>query len=136
MAVSLNECRALIVDDDAFTRAMLADQLRDCGLAAIREARDGAQGIDEIARWSPDVVLCDLNMPGEDGFQLLQRLGADHFEGGVIVVTGTGDRVKQSASLMARFHGLQVLACLAKPVARAELAGALKKLGHARLSVR
>ncbi len=63
----------LVVDDDAGTREMLKRLLNREGWL-VREAEDGAAGLDEVARSRPAVVLLDLMMPRMDGFEMLTLL--------------------------------------------------------------
>ena len=122
--------RALLVDDDKFMLAVVGDLLRELGVTAITTAANGATAIEayERAPSKPDVVLCDLNMPVSDGFQLMEQLGAKGFTGGVILFSGMDDRTLKSASLMAQFHRLQFLDTLKKPVEKLALRAALSKL--------
>lgn len=122
---------ALVVDDDKLMQEVLGDMLRDLGVAHIATAGNGKAGMEAVARAAvpPDVILCDLNMPGEDGFQFMEHLSQRSFAGGVVLVSGMDDRVLNSATLMARLHRLNILATLKKPVEAAALATALSKLG-------
>ena len=122
--------RALVIDDDKFMLAVLGDMLRDLGVTHVSTAANGAAGMAalEHATLPPDVVLCDLNMPGTDGFEVMEQLAARNFGGGVVLVSGMDDRIRNSAMLMARFHGLNILATLDKPVNEAALGAALAKL--------
>jgi len=123
--------RALLVDDDKLMLAVMGDMLRDLGFNSISTANDGKAGIDAFDRshLQPEVVLCDLNMPGSDGFQFMEQLGARRFKGGVILISGMDTRTCNSAALMARFHRLNVVAALSKPVDEASLSAAIAKLG-------
>jgi CheY-like chemotaxis protein len=122
--------RALLVDDDKFMLTVLSDMLRDFGVSAITTAGNGSAGIAALERMgaAPDLVVCDLNMPGADGFQFMEQLGKRGFSGGVILVSGMDARTLGSASLMARFHRLKILATLTKPVDATALRDALNKL--------
>jgi CheY-like chemotaxis protein len=122
--------RALLVDDDKFMLTVVGDLLRELGVTSISTAANGAAAIEAYERSPsrPDVVLCDLNMPVSDGFQLMEQLGAKGFTGGVILFSGMDDRTLKSASLMAQFHRLQFLDTLKKPVEKMALRTALSKL--------
>src|SRR4051812_24096509 len=67
----------LIVDDDPRVRAMLARYLKGEGFR-VGEAGDGAAMRACLARDTPDLVLLDLNLPGEDGLTLARELRAAH----------------------------------------------------------
>ncbi|HAT33827.1 MAG TPA: response regulator [Janthinobacterium sp.] len=122
--------RVLLVDDDAFTLDFVSELLRQLGVADIVTAADGARGIAAFDQASPkpDLVVADLLMPGQDGFHLLTGLAERRYGGGVILLSGQEDRVLNSAKLMARFHQLQVLAALPKPVDRQALGRAIARL--------
>src|SRR6185369_5588436 len=94
--------RVLIVDDDATIRETTEDYLREQGfqvsLAAdgeqMRAAFDGKSN--EGAR--PDLVLLDLNLPGEDGLSLTRWLRANH-NVAIIMVTGAGEVIDRVVGL-------------------------------------
>lgn len=121
---------ALLVDDDKFMLVVVSDMLQELGVSSVVTAANGSAANEayERATVKPDVVLCDLNMPVNDGFQFMEELGAKGYAGGVILLSGMDDRTLKSASLMARFHRLQFLGTLKKPVAIAELQSALSQL--------
>lgn len=120
---------ALLVDDDSFMLGIVGELLRDLGVSEIATADDGWRGIAafDAAQTKPDLVVVDLLLPGQDGFQVLRQLAERRYDGGVILLSGQEDRVLNSAGLMARFHQLQVLAALPKPPEPAALARALAR---------
>jgi len=65
----------LCVEDDRETAALIAEELVDRGFA-VAVAHDGRAGFDAILKQTPDLVLCDINMPIMSGFELLERLTA------------------------------------------------------------
>ena len=62
--------RVLVIDDDPVVRDCAAEVLTDDGYVVIRAA-GGGSGIEQALRSPPDLVLCDLLMPGVDGFGVL-----------------------------------------------------------------
>jgi signal transduction histidine kinase len=66
----LDLIRILVVDDDADTRDLLSVILKERG-ATVVTAESVATAYRLLAGFGPDVVLCDIAMPGEDGFRLL-----------------------------------------------------------------
>lgn len=122
--------RALLVDDDKFMLVVVGDLLGELGVTGITTAANGAAAIEAYERSAskPDVVLCDLNMPVSDGFQLMEKLGEKGYAGGIVLFSGMNDRTLNSASLMAKFHRLQYLGTLKKPVEKAALGAALARL--------
>lgn len=129
-APPLARLRVLLVDDDCFMLATLSEQLEQLGVVDIASAADGARGIAafDLASPKPDLVVADLQMPGLDGFQLLTGLAERRYDGGVILLSGQEDRILNSASLMAQFHQLRVLAALPKPPSPEALARAIAQL--------
>jgi len=72
----LGGSRILIVDDDPGLR-LLARRALDKDGHSLREASDGAEGLERIADWRPDLVVLDLVMPEMDGLEVLRRLRAE-----------------------------------------------------------
>jgi two-component system LytT family response regulator len=67
--------RVLIVDDEPLARDCMRLALRDAaGVTIVAECGDGASAVDAIRRHSPDVVFLDVQMPGLDGFGVLERI--------------------------------------------------------------
>src|SRR5215468_6740764 len=64
----------LVVDDHEDSRMVLKQMLTAVG-ARVRLARDGQDGLAQVAvAPSPQVILCDLLMPGMDGLEFARRL--------------------------------------------------------------
>ena len=68
MPVSYME--VLLVEDDASLRLVLSAVLAQTGYK-VRTAADGVSALVEIARYMPDLLLSDLNMPRMSGYELL-----------------------------------------------------------------
>jgi DNA-binding LytR/AlgR family response regulator len=67
--------RTLIVDDEAPARERLKRLLADIeGVELIGEAEGGVQAVEMIERERPDLVLLDIQMPGLDGFGVIEAL--------------------------------------------------------------
>ena len=72
---SLKEFRILVVDDDANTRDMLADLLKIRG-ANVAVAKSAAEARLAFWAWRPQVVISDIGMPDEDGYDLMRSIRA------------------------------------------------------------
>jgi two-component system phosphate regulon response regulator OmpR len=111
-----------IVDDDAAVRETFGDYLQLHGLAV--ELLDGGPALRErLGRPpSPDVVLLDITMPGEDGLSLARHV-REVADAGIIMVTARGDTID-------RVVGLELGAddYLAKPVELRELLARIRAL--------
>jgi PAS domain S-box-containing protein len=71
----IHGARLLVVEDDEGTRATLKHVLKRAG-ADVRDAGNGAGAMKLLARFKPDVLVCDIAMPKEDGCALLRRIRA------------------------------------------------------------
>jgi len=79
----------LVVDDAEQVRRTTVAQLGALGYRA-RGAADGAAALEDVTRECPDLVVCDLRMPGMDGLQLIGALRKSVPDLPVIVMSGAG----------------------------------------------
>lgn len=63
----------VVVEDEPALRADIADELMHNGYDVI-EAENGEQGFEAIEQHQPDLVVSDINMPVQNGFQLLEHI--------------------------------------------------------------
>ena len=84
------KCKLLVIDDDESIRKVLTVTLRDAGYQVLT-AGDGESGLKIFAEEGPDIVLCDLRMPGMDGISVLKEIKARDPEKEVIVITAYAD---------------------------------------------
>ena len=63
----------LLVEDEDTLRRVMRDLLEQEGYL-VHEAGDGAEALEMIDRFAPDVVLLDLNLPNVDGYTVLAQL--------------------------------------------------------------
>jgi PAS domain S-box-containing protein len=114
----LDDVRVLVVDDEADSNEVVSTLLTDSG-ADVRVADAAVTGLEELERWTPDVIVSDIGMPGEDGYAFLakvRRRGGETARIPVIALTAyasTDDRVQLFSA------GFQ--AHVIKPVDPAEL---------------
>jgi two-component system LytT family response regulator len=67
--------RALIVDDEPPARRRLRSLLRaEAGVEVVGDAHDGPSAVETILRQQPDLVFLDVQMPGLDGFDVLEEV--------------------------------------------------------------
>lgn len=123
----LSAKRVLVVDDDAFMLEIVDELLHQAGVHEVLQASEGSAALaiidNEITR--PDVVLCDVNMTGMDGIELLRHLADREFRGSVIVMSGSGDDLLASVGDLAVMHGLRLMGLLKKPIDLDDLIGVL-----------
>lgn len=68
--------RAIIVDDESLAREALSLMLKDDPeMEVIAECRNGREAVQVIRNQSPDIVFIDIQMPGMDGFQVVEEIG-------------------------------------------------------------
>ncbi|MFH1213397.1 MAG: LytTR family DNA-binding domain-containing protein [Candidatus Neomarinimicrobiota bacterium] len=69
-----NSYNALIVDDERLARQDLKDMLKECeNIRVVGEADGVDSAIKAIDDLNPDVIFLDIQMPGESGFELLEK---------------------------------------------------------------
>ena len=70
--------RAIIVDDEALARRGIRARLeRTGGYTVVAECASGREAIAAIREYAPNVVFLDVQMPGVDGFGVIDEIGAD-----------------------------------------------------------
>ena len=94
--------KILIVEDDPTQRLVASSVMKSAGYE-ILEAVDGAAGLDLARLHQPDLVLCDVQMPGMSGFEFLEALRgeADLAQTPVIMVTALGQRAHVRIGMVA-----------------------------------
>ena len=63
----------LCIEDEAELRRDIAEELADAHYD-VYQARDGGEGLEMILKYKPDLVLCDVNMPCKNGYELLREI--------------------------------------------------------------
>ena len=79
--------RILIVDDDETIRTMLFKVVRSNGMDAAVCA-NGMDALKTLSREVFDLILLDVNMPGIDGFQVVQKLRSQGIQTPIIIISG------------------------------------------------
>jgi len=81
--------RILMIDDEQLLLEVLTAFLEDSGFEVL-QALDGQTGLEMIRQQQPDLVLCDLRLPGMDGLQVLAAVARDYPDLPILVVSGLG----------------------------------------------
>jgi DNA-binding response OmpR family regulator/DNA-binding CsgD family transcriptional regulator len=68
-----NPALILVVEDEDALRHDIVEELQEAGYRAVAAA-DGTQALELLAVITPDLLLCDISMPGLDGYGLLRTL--------------------------------------------------------------
>jgi DNA-binding NarL/FixJ family response regulator len=92
----------LIIEDDPSYLSMMETILQMEGFV-VRTAADGGAGLVSIGQNKPDLILCDIMMPGMDGHSVLEVLKGEHAFANVpfIFVTAMGDRADMRRGMSA-----------------------------------
>ena len=69
---SLAGLRIVLVDDEPDAREILSTILREAGAEVVAAAGSQA-GLELVIQWKPDVLISDIGMPGEDGYELIRK---------------------------------------------------------------
>ena len=123
---SLDGVFVLVVDDDADARHLISTLLEERG-ARVRAVGSSAEALAALEAERPDVLLSDIEMPGQDGYALMRAIRALPTEKGgrvpaaaLTAYARTEDRMQ---ALLAGFH-----LHMPKPVQPAELAAVVASL--------
>jgi CheY-like chemotaxis protein len=125
-APSLKGSRVLVVDDAADAREVLGEILRRCG-AEVDLAESVPVALRALERALPDVVVADIEMPDEDGYDLLRKIRARPIDGRdpipVVALTAYASEQDRRSVLDAGFT-----THLAKPASPLEVVGIVARL--------
>ena len=96
----VTDIRVLTVDDQELFRRVAEDVIAATpGFAAVGEAANGEEALAAVERLAPQLVLCDVRMPGLlDGIEVARRLTATHPET-VVVLISIGERADVPSAL-------------------------------------
>jgi CheY-like chemotaxis protein len=96
MSFGLESLRVLLVDDNPHMRSIVGTILKGVGVRQLREAGDGAEGLQVLRDWPADLAIVDFQMQPLDGasFTRLVRGSADskNMYLPIIMMTGFADR--------------------------------------------
>jgi two-component system, chemotaxis family, chemotaxis protein CheY len=93
--------KILIVDDSAFTRAVIKDFATEAGAEIIVEACDGQEAIDKYETEKPDLVFLDIMMPNVNGIDALKTIMQRHKDARVVMFTSAQQDIIQKEALEA-----------------------------------
>ena len=122
----------LVIDDDEAIRGNYSLALEHAGYHVLTAA-DGNQGVEIARRHLPDLILCDINMPGMDGRTVLRTLREDITAGATQIVLMTGNTKALSTReamalgaddfLTKPFGVVQLMRCVEARLQRAQIHG-------------
>jgi CheY-like chemotaxis protein len=116
---SLQGLKVLVVDDEADTRELICEVLKECGSEVITSC-SVAEALDALEQHKPDILITDLGMPDEDGYSLISKIRALPAErGGQIPAAALTAYARAEDRMRVLRSGFQFH--LPKPVDSAEL---------------
>lgn len=120
MEITKSIKRLLVLDDEldvATTICMMAQ-----GIDFETDHTDNVDlFLEKVDSWVPSHLIVDLQLPERDGVEVLNTLAKSNCTASVIIVSGLGGRILDSAARAASENGLRVIGTLSKPFSRAEL---------------
>jgi len=114
--------KILIIDDEQEIRKLLGDSLKRRGFE-VEIAFDGQEGLEKVKLTNPDLVLCDISMPGLSGVEVLKKI--KQFNQDIIVIMLTGYGTMESAIKCLK---LGAYGHIAKPIELEKLLVLLKEV--------
>jgi CheY-like chemotaxis protein len=116
--------KVLVVDDEPDARQLLRRALADCQ-AQVAIASSAAEALALIEKIQPDVIVCDIGMPEQDGYDLIHRVRANPATKDIpaAALTAFARAEDRKRSLLAGFQ-----THVAKPVDPAELTAVVASL--------
>jgi PAS domain S-box-containing protein len=125
-SANLTNLRVLIVDDEPDAREVLMMALSQTG-AAVRATATVGEALEVFDEWKPSVLVSDIGMPSEDGYDLIRKVRARDAERGgripALALTGYASADDAARALAAGYQ-----THLAKPVAPSDLIHAVATL--------
>ena len=122
----LRNLRVLVVDDEPDTLEILKLALERCG-ADVRAASSAAGALKIFLEWKPDLLVSDIGMPGDDGFEFIRKVrNLTQQQGGKIPAVALTAYVRDEDRQKALDAGFQMH--VSKPVDPTALAKALEGL--------
>jgi CheY-like chemotaxis protein len=124
--VRLDGIHVLLVEDDDDSRKLLGTMLKRNG-ARVTSAKSAAEALNVFAEQLPDILISDIGMPDEDGYELIRKLRSlPGDKGGLtpaIALTGYASRKDRERALAAGYHKH-----MAKPVEQTDMIAAIASL--------
>ncbi len=117
-----SDVRILVVDDSRTLREFVVQVLSNQEGFVVLEARDGIEGLEMALADSPDLILCDLEMPRLNGAQVVDALRTQQADIPIILITSHG-----SEEIAVEFFRKGVKDYLIKPFTAEEMNAAIER---------
>ena len=114
--------KILIIDDEKIIRDVIKNVLTEGVHETILEAQDGDTGLELFHQASPDLVICDVLMPGIGGLETIRRMKKENPASKILAVTALGESFLSDALEAGADRGIE------KPFDIHELHGVVQEL--------
>ncbi|HEX5888929.1 MAG TPA: PAS domain S-box protein [Pyrinomonadaceae bacterium] len=125
-SVRLDGVHVMLVEDDDDSRKLLGTMLKRYG-ARVTPTKSAAEALSVFSSDVPDILISDIGMPDQDGYEFIQKLRALPVEKGgqtpAIALTGYASRKDRERALAAGYHQH-----IAKPIEQSEMITAIAAL--------
>jgi len=111
--------KVLVIDDDLDMCSIIASTAADLGMECIVTTK--ASEFFEALTSDVTLIMIDLLMPDTDGIEILRMLGQRRCDAGIVVMSGVGKRVIETAEALATALGLSIAGHLTKPFSIVQL---------------
>ncbi|HEX2048599.1 MAG TPA: EAL domain-containing protein [Acidimicrobiales bacterium] len=118
----------VVVEDHDFQRRTVVQLLRHLGVGTVSDAADGEEAWHVLqAGPTPDIIICDIDMPGMDGVEFVARIAERDLACSVVIASGLETNVVRAVEAIGESHGVHVLAALEKPLTARRLGEVLRQ---------
>jgi len=123
----LEGLRVLVVDDERDTREMLRVMIGQLG-AEVKSCTSSSEAMKVLSDWQPDVIVSDIEMPDEDGYELMRKVRLSEAAMGVSEVPAVALTAYATVEDRMRALAAGYQMHIAKPAEPAELAAVIASL--------
>ncbi len=118
----------IVVEDHAFQRRTVVQLLRGLGVGTVTDAANGTDALALLQTGSvPDIIICDIDMPGMDGVEFVARVAENNLACAMVIASGLESNVLRAVEAIGESHGIHVLAALEKPLTARRLGEVLRQ---------
>ena len=118
----------IVVEDHDFQRRTVVQLLRGLGVGTVTDASNGTDALDLLQRGpEPDIMICDIDMPGMDGVELVAQVAERNLACALVIASGLESNVVRAVEAIGESHGVHVLAAMEKPLTARRLGDVLRQ---------